>query len=150
MTEENIVVNENTEVAENTENIETTETVRPKMTKISFLAEFCRRSNYTEKEAAEIYDLFLGIITDEVFKGNTVSLTGFGNFEVRVHTGHPVKFMQDSPHISDYPVLRFTPSHTLSKAMRGAENKDELVAYVKTFNKEKKENKKDSDNNENA
>ena len=53
------------------------------MTKKDFIASLSEKTGLTKKDAEATVNAFIDIITDELAKGGTVQITGFGTFEVR-------------------------------------------------------------------
>ena len=53
------------------------------MQKTDFVKSVADRSNVSQKEAKQVIDAALDIITDSLKGGEKVTLTGFGTFEVR-------------------------------------------------------------------
>ena len=52
------------------------------MTKTDLIAKVAEQTGLTKKDAEVAVSAVLGTITDELVKGEKVSLTGFGTFEV--------------------------------------------------------------------
>jgi DNA-binding protein HU-beta len=53
------------------------------MQKTDFVKSVAERANVSQKEAKQVIDAALDIITDSLKGGEKVTLTGFGTFEVR-------------------------------------------------------------------
>jgi len=53
------------------------------MTKTDLIAKVAEQTGLTKKDAEVAVSAVLGTITDELAKGEKVSLTGFGTFEVK-------------------------------------------------------------------
>ena len=53
------------------------------MTKTDLIAKVAEQTGLTKKDAEVAVSAVLGTITDELVKGEKVSLTGFGTFEVK-------------------------------------------------------------------
>ena len=53
------------------------------MQKTDFVKSVADRANVSQKEAKQVIDAALDIITDSLKGGEKVTLTGFGTFEVR-------------------------------------------------------------------
>jgi DNA-binding protein HU-beta len=53
------------------------------MQKTDFVKSVAERANVSQKEAKQVVDAALDIITDSLKSGEKVTLTGFGTFEVR-------------------------------------------------------------------
>ena len=48
-----------------------------------FVAELARRTGYTNKDTAQLISSVLGVMTQELQEGKSISLQGFGTFEVK-------------------------------------------------------------------
>lgn len=107
-----------------------------KVSKRPFLVAL-KKQGYTFEEAVNIYESFMKVLLDEVLKGNEVTLTGFGNFTLKYHKGHPVQFT-DKDSVGGYLTLKFLPSTVLSKRLR---SNTELIEKIKkrTTDSDKKE-----------
>lgn len=47
-----------------------------------FIDKVAEEANVSKKEAANVYEAIVKVITEELVNGNKISLVGFGNFEV--------------------------------------------------------------------
>ena len=56
---------------------------REEMQKTDFVKEVAAKANMSQKDTKEVIDAALEVIAAELKKGNKVTLTGFGTFEVR-------------------------------------------------------------------
>ncbi len=75
--------------------------------KTTVIQELAERADLTKRAAEDALNALLGIITEELAKGNKVTLTGFGTFLVRnraarmgrnPQTGEPIHIpAQDTP-----------------------------------------------------
>jgi DNA-binding protein HU-beta len=54
-----------------------------KMTKAELLSAIAKKGGYTKKDAEKALDAVIGTVTDTLAKGEKVSISGFGAFEVR-------------------------------------------------------------------
>lgn len=73
----------------------------------------------SRSESADLVELVLNSVTDEIVKGNTVKLSGFGAFEVRQkgeRVGRNPKTGVEVP-ITPRKVLTFRASHLLKEKM---------------------------------
>lgn len=70
------------------------------MNKTEFIKAFADKAALTIKDAQEVYDAFVAVITETLKKGDKIALLGFGNFELKKkaartaknpQTGKPVK-----------------------------------------------------------
>lgn len=89
-----------------------------KRTFIELLEKKIAEMNNDALSAEDIYELFMETLTDEILKGNNVTLTGFGNFELKPHGGHTVHFSAETKKIDSYLTLRFYPSNVFNKRLR--------------------------------
>lgn len=69
--------------------------------------------------ATEMYKLFVDVLTEQIVKGNVVTLTGFGSFVLRPHRGHRISF-SDNDQINDYLVVKFIASNVFSRRLRAS------------------------------
>ena len=53
------------------------------MTKKEFITAVSEKTGLSKKDTETFVNAFIDTITEELSKGNTVNLTGFGSFEVR-------------------------------------------------------------------
>ena len=109
-----------------------------KVSKRPFLVALTKQG-YTFEEAVNIYESFMKVLLDEVLKGNEVTLTGFGNFMLKYHKGHPVQFTdRDKDSVGGYLTLKFVTSTVLNKRLR---SNTELIEKIKkrTTDSDKKE-----------
>ncbi len=53
------------------------------MNKGEFIKAFAAKADISQKDAAVVYDAFVGTLTDALKNGEKVQLTGFANFEVK-------------------------------------------------------------------
>ena len=77
------------------------------MNKTTFIQELAERADLTKRAAEDALNAMLDIVTEEIAKGNKVTLTGFGTFLVRSRaarmgrnpqTGEPIHIpAQDTP-----------------------------------------------------
>lgn len=82
-----------------------------------FIARICEETGCSHKEAADIYDIFMGILEDEVLRGNRVMLYRFGTFMLKPHKGHPPNFRREE-RLDDYLNLKFVPAPTIKKKLK--------------------------------
>lgn len=106
-----------------------------KITKRRFIAiineRLAKRTSASPVSATEMYDIFMDTLTDELLKGNSIILTGFGNFDLKPHRGHRIGFenKSDTP-IEDYLVVKFAASNVFNRRLRHSapELFDEIMA----------------------
>ncbi|MBQ2639199.1 MAG: HU family DNA-binding protein [Bacilli bacterium] len=53
------------------------------MGKGEFIDAVATKANVSKKEASNVYEAIVQVITEELVAGNRISLVGFGNFEVK-------------------------------------------------------------------
>lgn len=95
-----------------------------KLSKRAFIKLLEKRIEESEKDtftAEDIYELFMETLEGELLNGNNVTLTGFGNFELKEHSGHMVRFT-DSKKIDSYLTVRFYPSNVFNKRLRNSDD----------------------------
>jgi nucleoid DNA-binding protein len=68
---------------------------------------------------SNIYGALVDAIVEEVQNENYISLTGFGNFYLQHHKGHPVQFESSNSTVRDYKLLKFSASDALNRRLRG-------------------------------
>lgn len=96
-----------------------------KISKRPFIKLLEKKIESSEKDtftAEDIYELFMETLEGELLSGNNVTLTGFGNFELKEHSGHMVRFT-DRKKIDSYLTVRFYPSNTFNKKLRNPDDK---------------------------
>ena len=85
-----------------------------------FISELSRRLGYTNKETTQLVSSVLNIMTQELQDGNTISLQGFGTFEVKKKleriSVNPVT--QQRMLIPPKLVLTYKPSITLREKFK--------------------------------
>ena len=85
-----------------------------------FISELSRRLGYTNKETTQLVSSVLNIMTQELQDGNTISLQGFGTFEVKKKleriSVNPVT--QQRMLIPPKLVLAYKPSVTLKEKFK--------------------------------
>lgn len=84
----------------------------PKITKRPFILKMKKQGKYSVKKMAEMYEVFVKTLTEELIAGNEVVLTGFGTFTVKYHKGHKTGFEEKTPS-EDYLVVKFTAADSL-------------------------------------
>lgn len=85
-----------------------------------FISELSRRLGYTNKETSQLVSSVLNIMTQELQDGNTISLQGFGTFDVKKKleriSVNPVT--QQRMLIPPKLVLAYKPSVTLKEKFK--------------------------------
>lgn len=89
-----------------------------KVTRREILESMSAKSGLSLAESHRAYDSFVDSIVDAVLAGKYVSLTGFGNFYLQVHKGHPVQFERDSTSVPDYALLKYSASDIINQRLR--------------------------------
>jgi len=87
-----------------------------------------QNQGYTSEEAMNLYETFMNTLIAEITSGKEVSLTGFGNFTLKYHKGHPIQFADDRKAVNGYLTLKFSASHTLNRRLR---NDTRLIDLIK-------------------
>lgn len=100
-----------------------------KVSKRLFIEKITKKKNCSPEEAVDIYETFMDVLTEEILKGNEIMLTGFGNFTLKYHKGHPVHFSNRRESICEYLTLRFTASNVLNSKLREPNSK--LMEMIK-------------------
>ena len=106
-----------------------------KTTKRPFITRLCEKKGCTVKEASVIYEMFIATLMDEILAGNKVILTGFGDFMLKSHKGHKIRFSKNDV-IDEYLTLKFSASNTLNRQLR--ESSNDLLETVKNYEKKTK------------
>lgn len=95
-----------------------------KVNRSEYLARVAKRIGVSRRVVIEVYngmvEEFIVIMREE----RQLLLTGFGNFFIQKHKGHPVQFSGGSDVVDDYNVLKFAPSNILKKRVRNDESED--------------------------
>jgi len=90
------------------------------MTKSQIVEELAERADLTKRAAEDALNALLGVVTEELAKGNKVTLTGFGTFLVRTRaarmgrnpqTGEPI-------HIPEQVTPAFRAGSALKEAVK--------------------------------
>ncbi|MFH1625941.1 MAG: integration host factor subunit alpha [Pseudomonadota bacterium] len=89
------------------------------MTKADIVESVYEKVGISKKESAEIVEMVLDIIKDNLESGENVKISGFGNFSVREKKPRRGRNPQtgDEMEISARKVLSFKPSQVLRKAL---------------------------------
>lgn len=98
-----------------------------RMKKQTFISRLADEAGISKKEANELYQAFVRAIVGSVLTGESVSLRGFGTFQLKKHKGHTVSLLGNMTNISDYYGLRFTASETLNKQIRQELHDENIV-----------------------
>lgn len=89
-----------------------------KVGKREFLTDVAKRCDMSYRDVESVYDAMCASIHDSVSAGDTVSLSGVGQFKLVQHKGHKVHFMSHDGTVDDYLVFRFFASDVLNKRFR--------------------------------
>lgn len=91
------------------------------MQKTEFIKAVAERANRSQKETKEIVDAALEVITEALKRGDKVTLTGFGTFEVRQRQAREGVNPQTRSkiHIPATKTPGFSASSTLKNAVKG-------------------------------
>ncbi|MBU1220403.1 integration host factor subunit alpha [Myxococcota bacterium] len=76
-------------------------------------------SGLSKKEATDIVDSIFGAIKDTLKKGESIKISGFGNFIIRSKNARPGRNPKTGSNItiSERHVLTFRPSQIMKKAL---------------------------------
>ncbi len=91
-----------------------------KINKNEFLSMIAKDHDMSLSDVKAFYSASIDEMLKIVSSGKELSLTGFGNFSLKQHKGHPVQFEAKSDTVSDYVVLKFTASDVLMARIRAA------------------------------
>ena len=89
-----------------------------------------REVGLSRNESAKLVESVLGLVTDSLAQGETVKISSFGSFSVRLQgqrIGRNPKTGEEVP-ILPRKVLVFRASHVLKDQINGAANADEASA----------------------
>lgn len=98
-----------------------------KVTRKMLLQEISARSGVDIGTVTTVFGEFVDCLVDNVRKGKNVSITGFGNFYMQKHKGHPVQFESRSTQVKDYNLLKFSASDALNSRLRRKKKKPTTV-----------------------
>lgn len=87
-----------------------------KVSRTEFIKNVSTRSGFSEEDTIKFYDAFIKEIEETMRQGKSLTLTGFGNFFIAKHKGHPVQFSKEE--VKDYVVFKFSCSNVLNKKFR--------------------------------
>lgn len=89
-----------------------------RVSKREFIAEVARVAGVPVKTATAVYEAIVASLLDNVRRGVTVTLTGFGRFYGQKHKGHCVQFADGGKDvIDDYTVLKFSATRSVNKSL---------------------------------
>lgn len=98
--------------------------VSNKVTKAKFMTEITPEinqlleTNLSDEDIRSIWDIMQKNILKHMRDGKEVLFTGFGNFFLQKHAGHPIQFDSGKSKIEDYVNLKFTASNKLNTELR--------------------------------
>jgi nucleoid DNA-binding protein len=98
-----------------------------KITRKMLLQQVANRSGYDINTVSKVYGAIVDAIVESVQTEHYISLTGFGNFYLQHHKGHPVQFESSDSAVHDYKLLKFSASDALNRRLR-----DDIPVDVKT------------------
>lgn len=86
----------------------------------SDLVESLYEMNYCKNQAREVLGDIFRTIGEALVNGESVTLRGFGTFEVVVHKGHHGFNANKGEYqtVEDYKVVKFRPAEVLTEAVR--------------------------------
>lgn len=90
------------------------------VTKTELIEQLVENHNYTKKAATEIVEDFTSVIVENLRNGNSVSLRGFGNFEIleRKARSCPNPKTGETVHIPTHSIPRFYPGKQMRLAVK--------------------------------
>lgn len=88
------------------------------MTKVNMVEAVARNAGVTKAEAARVVDAFVKSVTEALSKGEKVTMTGFGTFEVRQRAARMGRNPQTGATIQ-IPAQR-TPAFRAGKSLKDA------------------------------
>lgn len=91
---------------------------KEKVTRKMLLQMIAAKSGLDMATVSKVYTAFVDSIVETVQNGNNISITGFGNFYLQKHKGHPVQFESHNSHVAEYALLKFSASDSLNKRLR--------------------------------
>jgi len=94
------------------------------MTKADIIDEIYFRSGLTRNECVEVVDLFFELIKSTLEKGETVKMTGFGNFVVHNKAARRGRNPQtgETMEIAARKVMKFKPGQLLKNSINNLES----------------------------
>ncbi len=95
------------------------------MTKADLVESVYERVGFSKKEAARMVDMVFELMKEALEKGETVKISGFGNFKVREKKARKGRNPQTGEVIEIAPrrVLTFRPSQTLKKILNSGDER---------------------------
>lgn len=99
------------------------------MQKTDFIKAVSDRAEVSQKDAKRVIDMALEVITESLQKGEKVTLTGFGTFEVRQRQEREGVNPQtrEKIKIAATKTPGFSASSTLKEAVKGNASADEVA-----------------------
>ncbi len=91
------------------------------MTKADIIDSFYEKLGLSKKETANIVEVVLEVIKENLEKGEKIKIAGFGNFAIRKKTARKGRNPKtgDEIEITRRKVVAFKPSQLLRKAVNG-------------------------------
>lgn len=86
-----------------------------RMAKREFIARVAERSGWPLATVSSVYEAIFGELTDVLYEGRSVVLTGFGRFYPQVHKGHKVQFGQRE--VDPYRIVKFSASRRVNRLL---------------------------------
>ena len=95
------------------------------MTKADLVESVYERVGFSKKEAARMVDMVFELMKEALEKGETVKISGFGNFKVREKKARKGRNPQTGEVIEIAPrrVLTFRPSQALKKILNSGDER---------------------------
>ena len=90
------------------------------MTQQKFIESLASETGYSQKEVRRILDIFTGIVTKQVKKGEKVAITGFGTFDLGKRAARRGRNPQTGEiiHIPEMKMPRFRAGKSLKEEVR--------------------------------
>ena len=90
------------------------------MNKRELMAAAARRSSLTQRQTSEALEAILGVVADALAKGDHVTISGFGRFDVQQYAGRKLRRFDGEGHfeVKDRRVPVFRSSKLLRQRLR--------------------------------
>lgn len=85
------------------------------MNKPELVEKLAEKAQITKKDATAALDAFMAVVTEELVKGEKITLTGFGSFETAIRAAREGRnpATGDTVHIPETRVPKFKPGKQL-------------------------------------
>ncbi len=100
------------------------------MTKIDIIQNISDKLGVSKNDSSQLVESVLTIMKEQLCKGDTVKISGFGNFSVRSKTARRGRNPQtgEEMEISARKVLTFKCSNILKKALNGKNLNEQITS----------------------